>query len=69
MAGPSRRGLPLRISYGRADRKKEKMLQMLKEIVKTEIADAVKRSAEQEKQKTIEDKNRRGRSWRDVATD
>ena len=47
--------------------KREKTLQTLKETVKTEIADAVKRSAEQEKQKTVEDKNRRGRSWRDVA--
>ena len=49
--------------------KREKTLQTLKEMVKTEIADAVKRSAEQEKQKTVEDKNRRGRSWRDVAAD
>ena len=37
--------------------KREKTLQTLKETVKTEIADAVKRSAEQEKQKTVEDKN------------
>ena len=49
--------------------KREKTLQTLKETVKTEIADAVKRSAEQEKQKTVEDKNRRGHSWRDVAAD
>ena len=47
--------------------KREKASQALNDTVKTDITNAVKRSAQQRKETTSEEKNRRGRSWRNVA--